>query len=427
MGRLRTHLRSTAIPLAVGLSLLAGPPVAGAAEATAPAEGGIVVVATDGAAPHDPLVLADLAPSFDVHAASYELRATDGSTTTTVVVEGISLAALLTAAGVDLDAFTYVEIPRADGTSVLVLHDQAVAPPDRSPPVIWQDEQGTHLLRPSANDEDVNVEDLVTPLDGRVIVRLKTGDPLGVRIDATPLRVRPRTAVSFAAVLVGGERPGIEFSWYFDDGGVGADGARVAHSFRRPGTYNVLVNVSEGGRQLDVYDIATIVVAAPRRAHAREGGRDRRGDREPNGGRAGTGSGSGSGAGGGAGIGTGSGGTAAPPTPPAASTPPPASSPPPTPRPRRARKKPDPVPARTPAAEPDFATDTVSGTLLAAADTTPLAGLGSSRAAEPRAAPTRPLHVPMEVWVGLGVLMLVLAGWALEGRKTLPYWRPEES
>ncbi len=380
----------------------------------------------------NPLVLADLAAKLDVHDAAYELRSADGAVQPVTVAAGITLGALLREAGVDLDDFTYLEIPRADGTSVLVLRDQVLAEDAAVQPVVWEDADGLHFLRPPSGEDDVNAEDLVTPVDGALVVRPLTGDPLGVRIDVSRARVRPREVVAFAAVLVAGARPGVEFEWYFDDGAAGTSGANVTHRFTRPGTYNVLVNVSEGGRQLDVYDVATVVVAAPRR----ERGHPRRGSGGGGGGTAGgdgSGDGSGTGAGGngsGAGSGTGAGaggdgsgdGSGAGASGNGAGSGSPAGAPPPPRHREPARRRPA---RRAPTPKPPAATtaDTVTGTLLASTDASPLAALASHRTTGARAEPKRPLQIPMGVWVAAGVALLVVAGWVVESRTTLPFWQ----
>ncbi len=109
-------------------------------------------------------------------------------------------------------------------------------------------------------------------------------------------------------------------------------------------------------------------------------------------------------------------------TPPAATpvTPPPAQ--PRQPKPRRAPEQ-----RRAPVAEMP-AGETVDGYLLASADV-PLALAGGAAAARTQTAAIRqpddaPLQVPTAVWVAVGLLALVVLGWGLESRTTLPYFRP---
>lgn len=135
-----------------------------------------------------------------------------------------------------------------------------------------------------------------------------------------------------------------------------------------------------------------------------------------------------SGGGGGTGGGDWSGGGDTTYTPPVSSppvTPAATPTPPPTPKPRPQRE-----PRRAPEPTPAPAGETVDGYLLASADVE-LAAAGGSAAEQARAEAARlpqpdddPLQVPTAVWVAVGLLALVVLGWGLESRTTLPYFRP---
>ncbi|HEX7291938.1 MAG TPA: PKD domain-containing protein [Conexibacter sp.] len=397
--------------LALSLIVLA----AAGAQAARADDGGAAPTPTVTLAPSDgasarPLALADLVARYDVHGASYTVRAADGTERAIAVADGISLTALLAAAGLDADAFDYIALAKADGSSAIVMRDD-LGGTDEGPPVVWSDGGGVHFLRPSSGEGDANDADLVTLADGAPLaLALKTGEPLVPRIAVSKLRVRPRERVDLSASLVGGAPlgPGLDYSWYFDGTGR-VRGANVSHRFRRPGTYLVLLNVVRGdGTSIGAPDTVHIRVvrARERRADDARGADESHGDGDGTGGAAGAGSGAGSG--------TGSG--AAPPatsaTPPAAVSPAVAPATPPV----RDR-----APARrTPPGE------LVSGTLLASAGAA-AAPLDSGRAASAAArgaAADGPPHVPVGVWIAAGALALLALGWALESRHTIPFWQP---
>lgn len=384
------------------------------AEDPPPAGGSVTIAPSGGGAPRS-LALADLAAQQDVHDAHYTLRAEDGATSTVTVTAGISLAALLRAAGLDADAFTYLEIPRPDGSTVLVLRDD-LGGSGEGPPVVWADEQSVHLLRPSEGEGDANAADLLTlPAGTALAVELRTGEPLAARISASALRARPNEPIDFSASLVAGTlRPGMDFQWYFDDNRF-ATGASATHRFRRPGTYNVLLNIVRGSDAIGSPAVVLVRIARPEREES-SGGARRSGESRGGGG-AGSGDGSGGGGaagGGGSGAAGGAGSGAPAPSPPAA-----------TPIAAPAAAPPAPTPKPAPAAPAKPQGELVSGTLLAAAGDAPAPADEARQAASARDdAPGDPLHVPIGVWIAVGLAALVAVGWTLESRHTLPFWQP---
>lgn len=364
--------------------------------AAAGAPAASVTIAPSGGGVERSLTLTD----FDVHGVTYTVRAADGTDSTTTVAEGISLRALLAAAGLDGDAFDYIALEKADGTSAIVMRDD-LGSTDEGPPVVWSDAQGTHFLRPSSGEGDANGADLVTLADGApLMIALKRGQPLVPRIAVSPRRPRPGERVGFGASLAGGGSlgPGLEFQWYFD--GPRVYGANVSHRFAKPGRYHVLLNVVRGDRT-SVGDPAVldVRVARPRERHADEA----HPAADAGGGR--SGGGAGATIDGGAGIGT-----------PAAASPAPRAVTP-------AAAAPQPAPA-TPGTPPG---KLVSGTLLASASAAAAPRPASGRAASAavrRAAADGPLHVPVGVWAAVGLVGLLALGWALESRHTLPFWQP---
>jgi len=372
--------------------------------AAAGAPAASVTIAPSGGGSERTLTLENLAGGFDVHGATYTVRAADGSTSTVTVAEGISLNALLAAAGLDGDAFDYIAIAKADGSSAIVMRDD-LGGTDEGPPVVWGDDQGVHFLRPSGGDGDQNGVDRVTLDDGAPLaVELRTGNPLVPRIAVSALRARPNERVDFSASLVGGAPlgPGLDYSWYFDGFGR-ARGANVSHRFPPGGPYLVLLNVVRGdGTSVGTSDTVAIRVVRPRERRADEA--------RP------AGDGGGGASGGGAGASTGGGGGAVASSPPAAAPAPATVVPDASPAPRRAA----PVRRRTPPGK------LVSGTLLASASAAAAPASGGRAAATVArgAAGDGPLHVPVGVWVAIGLAVLLALGWALESRHTLPFWQP---
>jgi len=406
--------RLSLLALALAVLVAASAQFAHADDAASRA-GSVTIAPSDGGAART-LALADLVQRFDVHGGTYTLRAEDGSTSTLPVADGISVTALLAAAGLDADAFTYLEIPGADGSSAILMRDDLGRTND-GPPVVWADEQGVHFLRPSRGDGDVNAGDLVTLPEGPISISLRTGDPLVPRISVSKLRARPRERIEFGASLAAGRLgPGMEFEWYFDGTGT-ARAANVSHRFPRPGNYLVLLYVVRGSGETVSSTENVRVRVVPAREPRGDGAH---GSGEPQDGGSGAGGRGGSGGGSagrsaGGGVDTG-----------ANSAPAPVYVPPPVPSPAFSSPLP-PAPVRRQAPAPRRPRgDLVSGTLIASASAaaTPAGGTQAARAAALGATSDGPLHLPVGIWVGAGLALLLALGWVLESRHTLPFWQP---
>jgi len=370
-----------------------------------------VTIAPSGGGTEKSLTLEDLAGSFDVHGASYTVRAADGTESTVAVADGISLHALLAAAGLDSDAFDYIALAKADGSTAIVMRDD-LGGTDEGPPVVWSDDQGVHFLRPAGRDGDANGVDVVTLTDGAPLaLALKTGNPLVPRMVVSALRVKVGERVDFSASLVGGTPlgPGLDYSWYFGDGSGYVLGANRSHRFRRPGNYLVLLNVARAaGDTIGAPDTQTVHVVRPRERHADEA----HPAGEAGGGASGGGAGDGSPTGGGGGAAAGAVTAALPVAAPTS------AAAPSQPAPRHTTTQHRRPPAKL-----------VSGTLLASASAAaalldaPATGRAASAAVQGASA-DGPLHVPVGVWVAIGLVVLLALGWALESRHTLPFWQP---
>lgn len=239
------------------------PAVAGAdaAQVTVVSPGGI----------QRPLSLDALAGSEDVRERAYVVRSAAGEESSGVT--GFSLATVLDAAGADPFGFSYLEVQRPVGGSVLLSRHQALDPrafPD-GPPVVYASADGTAFLRPAADGVDANGGDCFEAPQGVTIV-LRKGSPLQVRATASTVRARPGQKVEFSAAVEGagaGER--LTYSWYFDDG-ASAGGASASHSFARRGSYDVVVGVTTPGDDTGASAVVTVQVGTPA-----SGGPDRKG------------------------------------------------------------------------------------------------------------------------------------------------------
>ena len=354
--RQRKRLGGAALLVALGLlisGLLAGP--AAAAVNLVPVRGPAVKV--------DPALL-EIAP--DVNQQNYTLRSEGGSRTVTVT--GYSLAALLEAGNLDPVVIGYLEIARPGGGTLLLSRRQVTNPAafPEGPPVVYTDESGTHLLRPSADDGDHNEADLITVAPGAELnITARSGTLLALDASSSHKKARVGQRVKFTATLKQGA-PGetVNYSWYFDDGS-SAEGAGTQHAFKQAGTYDVVVGVTTTGDRVGASATVTVQVGTPIKGGPnRKGGGNNRNTKAPD-------SGAANGAQGGADGGPGSGGSG-PSSGPAQSFPTesaPAYSPPvspaPTPTPAPA---PPPMPAPDPEPEPEPRIptgDEISGQLLA--------------------------------------------------------------
>lgn len=207
----------------------------------------------------------------DVASRAYTLRSAEGESTLTV--SGFSPAAILAAAGVDSFSFSYLEVQRPAGGSVLLSRDQALdsAVFPEGPPVVYATATGTGFLRPSAGEDDLNATDSFEAPQGVTLV-LRKGSPLLVRVEASTLRTRPGKPVTFNAIV---DRAGageqLAYSWYFDDG-ASSTGPRTRHRFSKPGSYDVVVGVTAPGNDAGASAVVTVQVGPPLAGPNRKGG-----------------------------------------------------------------------------------------------------------------------------------------------------------
>lgn len=350
---------------------------------------------------------------------------------------GLWLERALTAAGVPPQV--YSSVTSADGTAVIVSKEELLL---RSA-YLFRAEDGTlQLVKFEAGGKKRN---WARSADGTLTLRLGRE----ASVIAMPAVVTDGGEVVLHATLPPQLDPaGVTYEWEFNDGGKvkRTSEPSVSHVFKarndQETPYYVTVTFLVDGRgfgdmlppgttvtvKLDPSKVYRGFGADAGNGDARSAGRGRHsvrdGEDEE---RAPTQSPS-SGGGGGTGGGDWSGGGDTTYTPPVSSppvTPAATPTPPPTPKPRPQRE-----PRRAPEPTPAPAGETVDGYLLASADVE-LAAAGGSAAEQARAEAARlpqpdddPLQVPTAVWVAVGLLALVVLGWGLESRTTLPYFRP---
>ena len=207
----------------------------------------------------------------DVVERTYTLRSAAGESTQAVT--GFSPAAILDAAGVDPYGFSYIEVQRPAGGSVLLSRHQALDPGAFAdgPPVVYATAAGTGFFRPSTAATDLNADDSFEAPQGIALV-LRDGSPLRVRAQTSTLRTRPGRPVTFTAIV---DRAGageqLTYSWYFDDGH-SASGAGVRHRFAKRGSYDVVVGVTTPGDDAGTSAVVTVQVGLPLAGPDRKGG-----------------------------------------------------------------------------------------------------------------------------------------------------------
>lgn len=387
------------------------------------------------------------------------------------MASGHTLASVLRRAGVFVGTYDSVEVAQPGGAVVAIprgeirLTKRVEEPSDRAndpsaplakrtwtrtrprenPVVLRTGAAGVELLRPVEALTGHLEEEVLAPVDG-VLTLTAVAE---ANLVASPGTALPGDTVRFVATPPRGTvYEGVEYAWDFGDDTTTTTAEReTTHVYEAEATRNVTVRFLRDGAEVGS---ATDIVyvddpSADRGAGDISGdGRDgrRRRARESRRGEQGSGDGSGDGTGDGSGDGlstggwedSGSGGYVAPPPvdayEPAPVTPveaEPQPKPEPEPRPRRAEQ---PAPAPEPAGE------TVDGYLLASAGGP---GGGADAASQlpedappelqelartPTEAAAGGRQLPTIVWVVAGLLALIVLGWALEGRRTLPYWQP---
>lgn len=273
--------RARLIPLAALVLVLAAPSAAQAADVT-------VNFARGGGS--QTVSLESLSGSFDVNA-KYALVGPSGKTTTTQI-QGISLRALLDAVDAD-PTYSRVTIARPSGDPVRVTRAQIES--SGLGPVLYDDGGRATFVRPSYFSSDENAGDVFSgsPL---VVTQIDDSD-FALKAKASKTSPKTRESVAFSATATGAAGQRLTYNWSFNDGTT-ATGAKVGHSFKKPGYYRVLVTVRGEGESASSASVLKIQVGkAVKSDKQREGGGTNNSAGAPVSGRADGSSGSGDSAG----------------------------------------------------------------------------------------------------------------------------------
>ncbi|HET6999402.1 MAG TPA: PKD domain-containing protein [Solirubrobacterales bacterium] len=219
----------------------------------------VTVVSPGGAS--QTLALSALGGSEDITGRPYALRSATGESSQAVT--GFSLAKILDAAGADPYGFSYLEVQRPAGGSVVLSRHQALDPGAFAdgPPAVYATATGTGFLRPRTGPEDLNASDSFEAPQGITVV-LRKGTQLRVKAKASATKVEVGQKVSFSSTVEGaGAGEQFSYSWYFDDGH-SAEGGRASHSFEKRGSYDVVLGVTTPGNDTGSSTVVTIQVGA---------------------------------------------------------------------------------------------------------------------------------------------------------------------
>ncbi|MDO8213677.1 PKD domain-containing protein [Conexibacter sp. CPCC 206217] len=422
---LRMLLAFAALLLAVALP-------AQAQEGVAPVDPLVVVVPADGSPPKSEL-WSSLVQHRDAGAHFVDENGNASSD------EAMSLGAIFARFGIAPTSWSAIAVDRPDGGPMAITSESMLIS-GGAVAGIFRDRDGAPKVFRSITSFPAALSDLAGVVDGRLTIRLAR-EP---KVTASRAEAYVDQTVKFSATLPPGVDPArTRYEWEFNDDGelLRTGDSVVSHAFKKPGVYNVLATFIVDGRAWtqEIAPFATVeivsregdavegVVPNPNKPDRRDRRRARSARRTPSRDDA-------------------SEDDTPPPvepptyddgyTPPASSdpapsaaTPPPATPAAPTPAPT-----PSPKPRKTPKPKPDPARrapvttapqgETVDGYLLASADLPLPLPSAAALAGKPPEEASKPLHVPAAVWVLAGLAALVMLGWGLESRTTLPYFKP---
>jgi hypothetical protein len=359
-------------------------------------------------------------------------------------VTGASLGLIFGRLGIAPATWSGISVARAEGGETAISSQQMLATADTAGIVFMDGDGVLKLLRQTTSDPPTGYE-LASAIDGTLRVTLAQE----AKVTASRSEAYVGERIRFSATVPPGLDPArVTYEWEFNDDEepVRTPDSIVSRSFERAGLYNVTATFYVDGRRWDPEALAPSaavrVVEQPTGPPARrEGGTGTRGRARDRG------------------RGRGRGGAQGsvqeddppeqeesdPPVTPTDDSPstpaytPPASTPPaytppatpeptPVPEPRpRPKPKPKPKPERRAPVETVPQGETVEGYLLASAGAplpVPADGEAEARRPDELDEPSKPLHVPAVVWVLVGLGALVVLGWGLESRTTLPYFKP---
>ena len=187
--------------------------------------------------------------AVDRPAGSYLLRAPHTTAEPVAHPPALSMRRLVSLAGASPDSVSFMTIERPNGSLAILRRGDLADPPPfpEGPPIVWVDSGGIRYLRPLRSPSDVNATDNIGVTEGNLELRLHHGRLLGVRAEASRLRVPAGRPTRLSAGVTGATRgEALSFKWTFGDG-TGARGRAVRHRFGRPGVYEAVVTVQGRG------------------------------------------------------------------------------------------------------------------------------------------------------------------------------------
>lgn len=190
-------------------------------------------------------------------------------------IEGWPLNRAIVESGIDPFNYSYLEVKVPSGGEIVLSNHQVRSDgafPDGPPAIFETGGATTGFLRPLSGDDDANAGDEISGADP-LVIKLRLGSLISVNATASKTEVDPGEEVSFeASVTRAGSGQSLDYRWSFDDGTPRRTGSTVTHTFKRPGSYDVLVGVTAPGDSTGGTDVVTIEVGEPKK-----GGPDRKG------------------------------------------------------------------------------------------------------------------------------------------------------
>ncbi|MFT4049865.1 MAG: PKD domain-containing protein [Solirubrobacterales bacterium] len=210
--------------------------------------------------------LADLTGSFDVHS-NFMIRKSKSSSVNQLF-DGISIRSLLDLAGAD--AYTRVDITTASGAVRLT---RAQVEDTAHPlPSIYQAGALAGFIRPSYSSTDFNAADMISGDAITIKQSISSTDGPLAKATASKTTVKVKQSVSFTASVsnaASGEQ--FAYTWTFDDGNT-ATGESPKHTFKKRGTYRVLLTATPKAGGSPAYGVVKIQVGAAAKSKKKQTG-----------------------------------------------------------------------------------------------------------------------------------------------------------
>jgi hypothetical protein len=184
---------------------------------------------------------------------NYPVRATARSPNYNPVSNAISVARLITLAGLNPASVNHTEIMRLSGSWSMLVNADLVDPSARFEgglaPIFWINGSETQYLRPLRSPSDTNGDDQIVASAGSILdLYVYSGPVLTVAAKASPNQVARKQPVTFTAHVTNPTPADgtLVYKWIFQDGST-AIGASVMHSYAVSGAWAPVVTVQGKG------------------------------------------------------------------------------------------------------------------------------------------------------------------------------------